>query len=112
MSKLIRSLTLAGVMMGLAAGGMTVAQEKAKTTTPTQKKTEEKKTEDKKTEDKKSDAKFEIYKDKGGKFRFRIFGKDGKQVGSAHTGYEKREDAVASIKAIQEMGSAPIVDQK
>ena len=107
MSKLIRSLTLAGVMMGLAAGGMTVAQEKAKTTTPTQKKTEEKK-----TEDKKSDAKFEIYKDKGGKFRFRIFGKDGKQVGSAHTGYEKREDAVASIKAIQEMGSAPIVDQK
>ena len=107
MSKLIRSLTLAGVMMGLAAGGMTVAQEKAKTTTPTQKKGEEKK-----AEEKKSDAKFEIYKDKGGKFRFRIFGKDGKQVGGAHTGYEKREDAVASIKAIQEMGSAPTVDQK
>lgn len=102
MTKLLRSLVLGGAMLGLAAGGMTVAQEKTKSA---QKK-------DEKKDEKKSEAKFEIYKNKTGEFRFRVFGKDGKQLAMSTKGYEKREDAVAVIKAIQEMASAPIVDEK
>ena len=104
MSKLIRSFILCGAMMGLAAGSMTMAQEKGG-------KKEAPKADDKKSEAK-AEGKFEVYKDKGGKFRYRILGKDGKSLGGATKGYDKREEVVEVIKAIQEMAKSPITDEK
>jgi uncharacterized protein YegP (UPF0339 family) len=119
MTKWFRSLALLTALAAVSVGGISSAQEKAKEKekpAATQEKAKEKPAakaaEKKKAE---GEGKFEVYQEKGEgkKFRFRIYDKEGTQVGMAHKGYEKREEAVAAIKAIQEMaGKAKIEDEK
>lgn len=56
---------------------------------------------------------FEVYTDRGGKFRFRLKDADGEQLAMSKTGYAKKEDILAVIKKIQEVaGTARIEEQE
>jgi uncharacterized protein YegP (UPF0339 family) len=43
--------------------------------------------------------KWEIYQDKGGKWRWRCFASNGKLVGSSSQGYKTKEDCAANAKS-------------
>ena len=46
-------------------------------------------------------AVFEVYKDKGGEFRFRLKDSDGDLLAISGKGYDKKEDCLAVIDAIK-----------
>jgi uncharacterized protein YegP (UPF0339 family) len=70
---------------------------------------------DKKDKDKKSAAAatavFELYKDTGGKFRFRLKTGDGVELAMAHKGYETKADCQKVIDTIKNtVGRARVED--
>jgi uncharacterized protein len=57
-------------------------------------------------------AVFEVYKDKGGEFRFRLKDGDGNLLAIAGKGYEKKADCQAAIDAIKkEAAKAKVEDE-
>jgi uncharacterized protein YegP (UPF0339 family) len=70
---------------------------------------------DKKDKDKKAPgvAVFEVYKDKGGKYRFRFMDGDGKELAMSHVGYEKKADIEKVITTIKSNAAkAKVVEEK
>jgi len=58
-------------------------------------------------------AVFEVYKDKGGKFRFRFYDNDGEEVAMSVRGYEQKADCVKAIEALKkEAAKAKITEDK
>ena len=56
---------------------------------------------------------FEVYEDNGKKFRWRAKVKNGNTIAASAKGYEKKEDAEAAVKLIQDKSSkAEIVEEK
>jgi uncharacterized protein len=56
---------------------------------------------------------FEVYEDNAKKFRWRAKVKNGNQIAAASKGYDKKEDAEAAVKLIQEKaGKAEIAEVK
>jgi len=63
------------------------------------------------TKDSKAKATFELYKDKGGDFRFRLKDDDGKLLAMAVKGYRTKAECEKLIKAIQrEVAKARVED--
>jgi uncharacterized protein YegP (UPF0339 family) len=90
MKKAIRGIALVVVLaVGLAtiSGELAVAQEK--------------KVKDKGKGTATAGARFEIYKDKGGKFRYRFYAADGEEVGMAVRGYTNKADVMKLVDAIR-----------
>jgi uncharacterized protein len=55
---------------------------------------------------------FEVYKDKGGEFRYRIVDETGANLGGSGKGYDKKEDLLKVVNVIKkEAASAKIDDQ-
>jgi uncharacterized protein YegP (UPF0339 family) len=53
----------------------------------------------------------EVYKDAGGKFRFRVKDGEGDNVAMASKGYDKKDDVQKIIKMLQnDFGKAKVVD--
>jgi uncharacterized protein YegP (UPF0339 family) len=104
MKHLVGSLALAAAIgvVGLTTSPDAVAQTKTKSTTTT--------TTTKETATK--GATFELYKDRGGEFRFRLKDADGDLVATSGKGYKTKDDAakvIATIKA--EAARAKVDDQ-
>jgi uncharacterized protein YegP (UPF0339 family) len=58
-------------------------------------------------------AVFELYKDKGGEFRFRLKGADGNLLAISGKGYDKKADCQAVIDAIKkEAAKAKVEEEK
>ncbi|PVV82737.1 HVO_2922 family protein [Dehalogenimonas alkenigignens] len=57
-------------------------------------------------------ATFELFKDKGGEFRWRLRHQNGNIITDSAEGYQSRESAVNGINSvINNAPSAPVVDQ-
>jgi len=57
-------------------------------------------------------AKFEIYKDKTGNFRWRLTHTNGQIIADSGQGYKAKEDAVKGISSLKEnVPSAPVEDK-
>jgi len=57
-------------------------------------------------------AKFEIYKDKTGNFRWRLTHTNGQIIADSGQGYKAKEDAVMGISSLKEnVPSAPVEDK-
>jgi uncharacterized protein YegP (UPF0339 family) len=55
---------------------------------------------------------FEVYKDKGGDFRYRIVDDTGTNLGGSGKGYDKKEDVLKVVNTIKkDAGTAKIDDQ-
>lgn len=57
-------------------------------------------------------AAFELYKDKGGKFRFRLLGNDGAKLAKSVTGYKTKADVMRIVQAIQSTITSAKIDVK
>jgi uncharacterized protein len=57
-------------------------------------------------------AKFEIYKDKTGDFRWRLTHTNGKIIADSGQGYKAKQDAVKSISSLKENVSNATVEDK
>jgi hypothetical protein len=55
-------------------------------------------------------AEWEIFKDKEGKFRFRLKAANGELIATAHEGYERKESVIKCIESIRANANAPIKD--
>ena len=120
MTKLLRALSLLAAMAVLA-GGSTVAQDTKPKKTDDKKtdKKDDKKADDKKKDDKKADKKeapgsVEITKAKGGGFRYRIKGPDGKVVAMPlpQASWETKEDVIKALDDLKEILKTKPVDAK
>jgi uncharacterized protein YegP (UPF0339 family) len=57
-------------------------------------------------------AKFEIYKDKSGNFRWRLTHTNGMVIADSGQGYKAKEDAIRGINSLKEnVPSAPVEDR-
>lgn len=104
MTQLARSLVLAGGMFALVvAGGSAVA--------PAQDKKDVKK--DAKAEKDIKAGTVEVYKDKGGDFRFRVKDADGKVIAIPPKGYNSKEECVKALDAIRHtLNTAKVAEVK
>jgi uncharacterized protein YegP (UPF0339 family) len=104
MTRTIGSLALVAAiaLVGLNVSPDASAQTKTKTTTTTTKETA--------TTGK--TATFELYKDRGGEFRFRLKDADGDQVAASHKGYKTKDDAAKVIATIKAEASRARVDDQ
>ena len=103
MKPLFGSLVLAAAIAaaGLTASPDAVAQTKTKTTTTATKESPVAK-----------GATFELYKDQGGEFRFRLKDADGDLVATSGKGYKTKDDAAKAIATIKaEAARAKVDDQ-
>ncbi len=57
-------------------------------------------------------AKFEIYKDKSGEFRWRLTHTNGQVIADSGQGYKAKEDAVKGISSLKENVSNATVKDK
>jgi uncharacterized protein YegP (UPF0339 family) len=57
-------------------------------------------------------AKFEIYKDKSGEFRWRLTHTNGNIIADSGQGYKAKEDAVNGISSLKENVPGAIVEDK
>ncbi len=57
-------------------------------------------------------AKFEIYKDKAGEFRWRLTHTNGQIIADSGQGYKAKEDAVKGISSLKENVPNAIVEDK
>jgi uncharacterized protein len=55
-------------------------------------------------------AKFEIYKDKSGEFRWKLTHANGKIIADSGQGYKAKEDAVKGISSLKENVPSAIVE--
>jgi uncharacterized protein YegP (UPF0339 family) len=68
---------------------------------------------DKKTKDgKAAAATFELYKDKGGKFRFRLMDDDGTELAMSAHGYETKTECQKVIEAIKGAAAKAKIDDQ
>jgi uncharacterized protein YegP (UPF0339 family) len=99
MHKVVRSL-LASLALAAAVGAFALDAANAQ---------------DKKDKDKKSAAAatavFELYKDAGGKFRFRLKTGDGVELAMAHKGYETKADCLKVIDTIKNTVSKARIEE-
>jgi len=57
-------------------------------------------------------AKFEIYKDKSGEFRWRLIHTNGQVIANSGESYKAKANAIGGIKSVQENApNAPIEDK-
>jgi uncharacterized protein YegP (UPF0339 family) len=74
---------------------------------------QDKKAKDKAKTEAASPATFEVYKDKGGKFRFRLVGGDGVELAMSHRGYEAKADIQKVIDIIKrDAAKAKVTEEK
>jgi len=57
-------------------------------------------------------AKFEIYKDKSGEFRWRLTHTNGQIIADSGQGYKAKEDAVKGISSLKENVPSATVEDK
>ncbi|MDO8491160.1 MAG: HVO_2922 family protein [Dehalococcoidia bacterium] len=57
-------------------------------------------------------AKFEIYKDKAGEFRWRLTHTNGQIIADSGQGYKAKEDAVKGISSLKENVPNAVVEDK
>ena len=57
-------------------------------------------------------AKFEIYKDKSGEYRWKLVHTNGQVIANSGEGYKAKENAMNGIKSVKENASAAAVDDK
>jgi len=57
-------------------------------------------------------AKFEIYKDKSGDFRWRLVHTNGQIIGDSGQGYKAKQDVLKGISSLKENVSGAIVEDK
>jgi uncharacterized protein YegP (UPF0339 family) len=123
MKSAIRTIVLAAsaaAVSGLIGAHLSAGQDKKDKVTSTIEKAQDKvqeKTQDKvKEQDKKEKAaavgSFELYKDKGGEFRFRLNDPKGNLLAIAAKGYEKKADCQAVIDAIKRDASKAKLDDQ
>jgi uncharacterized protein YegP (UPF0339 family) len=95
MKKVIRGLVMAVIFASpLGFAGLQVPDAKAQ-------------------KDKPAAAVFEIYKDRGGEFRFRLKDAEGNLLAIAGKGFEKKADCQAVIDAIKkDAAKAKVVEEK
>lgn len=55
-------------------------------------------------------AEWEIFKDKEGKFRWRLKAVNGEMIAMAHEGYEEKESVIKCIESIRTNANAKIND--
>jgi uncharacterized protein len=46
-------------------------------------------------------AKFEVYKDKGGQWRWRLLASNGKSIAESGEGYKEKKDCLDGIASVQ-----------
>jgi uncharacterized protein YegP (UPF0339 family) len=58
-------------------------------------------------------AHFEVYKDRGGKFRFRFYDSEGEEVAMAVRGYDAKADCQKAIDALKkDAAKAKVTDEE
>ena len=57
-------------------------------------------------------AKFEIYKDKSGEFRWRLVHTNGKIIADSGQGYKAKEDAIKGISSLKENVPGATIEDK
>jgi len=57
-------------------------------------------------------AKFEIYKDKSGEYRWKLVHTNGQVIANSGEGYKAKENAMNGIKSFKENAPAAAVDDK
>jgi uncharacterized protein YegP (UPF0339 family) len=55
---------------------------------------------------------FEVYKDKGGEFRYRIVDETGANLGGSGKGYDKKEDLLKIVNTIKKEAAAAKIDDQ
>jgi uncharacterized protein YegP (UPF0339 family) len=101
--QVLPALLLAGVVgfAALPAPPASGAQEK--------KVTEEKKASD----EKKARASFEVYKDKGGEYRWRLRSMNKQILATSGEGYKEKRSCLAAIESVKRAAAeAPVVDEQ
>ena len=57
-------------------------------------------------------AKFEVYKDKSGEYRWRLVHTNGQVIANAGEGYKSKENAMNGIKSVKENAPGAAVEDK
>ena len=57
-------------------------------------------------------AKFEVYKDKSGEYRWRLVHTNGQMIASSGEGYKSKESAMNGIKSVKENAPGAAVEEK
>lgn len=57
-------------------------------------------------------AKFELYKDKSGEFRWRLVASNGQAIASSGEGYKSKESAKAGIESVKKNATAAPIEEK
>ena len=57
-------------------------------------------------------AKFEIYKDKKGEFRWRLVASNGQSIASSGEGYKTKESAKAGIESVKKNAPTAPIEEK
>ncbi len=57
-------------------------------------------------------AKFEIYKDKSGEFRWRLTHTNGQVIANSGEGYKAKVNAINSLNSVKENAPSAIVEDK
>jgi hypothetical protein len=57
-------------------------------------------------------AKFELYEDKKGEFRWRLVASNGQAIASSGEGYTTKENAKAGIESVKKNAPAAAIEEK
>jgi len=57
-------------------------------------------------------AKFELYKDTRGEFRWRLIAPNGQTIATSGEGYKAKESAKAGIESVKKNAAAAAVEEK
>ena len=57
-------------------------------------------------------AKFELYKDKKGEYRWRLVASNGQAIASSGEGYTTKESAKAGIESVKKNAPAAAIEEK
>ncbi len=57
-------------------------------------------------------AKFELYKDKKGEFRWRLVASNGQAIASSGEGYKTKESAKAGIESVKKNALTAAIEEK
>jgi uncharacterized protein len=55
---------------------------------------------------------FEVYKDKGGDFRYRVVDETGTNLGGSSKGFDKKEDVLKVVNTIKKEAAAAKIDDQ
>ena len=110
MTRAVALVVVLGIATSLAGLHSAAAQDKKKDAGAAA--AQDKKTKDKGKTEAAGAATFEIYKDKGGKFRFRFMGGDGVELAMSHRGYETKAEIQKAIDAIKRDAAKAKVEEE